>query len=80
MPNLAFPSAFLYSDAALEWRPGDKRRPLPPRLQSVQNNGWHGASLLITALIPTSVMTALSVNQSNPQSCLLGALGVMALV
>lgn len=31
-------------------------------------------------LIPTSVMTSLSVIQSNPQSCLLGALRVMALV
>lgn len=36
--------------------------------------------LSLPALIPTSVMTSLSVIQSNPQSCLLGALGVMALV
>lgn len=52
MPDLAF---------------GDKRRPLPRWLQSVQDNGW----LLITPLLP---------NQSHPQSRLLGALGVMALV
>ena len=36
--------------------------------------------LSLAALIPTSVMTSLSVIQSNPQSCLLGALRVMALV
>lgn len=36
--------------------------------------------LSLPALIPTSVMTSLSVIQSNPQSCLLGALRVMALV
>lgn len=35
--------------------------------------------LSLPALIPTSVMTSLSVIQSDPQSCLLGALGVMAL-
>lgn len=34
----------------------------------------------LPALIPTSVMTSLSVIQANPQSCLLGAFGVMALV
>lgn len=37
-------------------------------------------ALSLPALIPTSMMTSLSVIQSNPQSCLLGALGVMALV
>lgn len=36
--------------------------------------------LSLPVLIPTSVMTSLSVIQSNPQSCLLGALRVMALV
>lgn len=36
--------------------------------------------LSLPALIPTSVMTRLSVIQSNPQSCLGGALRVMALV
>lgn len=36
--------------------------------------------LSLPALIPTSVMTSLSVIQSNPQSCLLGAFRVMALV
>lgn len=36
--------------------------------------------LSLPALIPTSVMTSRSVIQSNPQSCLLGTLGVRALV
>lgn len=39
-----------------------------------------GMERVLSLLVPTSVMTSVSVIQSNPQSCLLGAPWVMALV